>query len=121
MGTNRYQYDGCVIDDLPLHMWTPEEIINLTDTSYATSINVKYGTGTIPANTRIIICCNTIEDFINEKWNEGRKHAIRRRCHFYLFGSEPLFKDKHSRESTMKPIVSKFNDQMDEYLTQDFE
>lgn len=88
---NKFNYDGVVIDDLPLYKWDAEELIALTDRSCDTSINVKYGTGVVPKGMKVIICGNSVGDILNKHWSTRRIEAIKRRCRFYMFDETPLY------------------------------
>jgi len=78
LGPTKFDYDGFVVDDLPLYKWDAEEIIALTDKKYLMSIN-EYGTGIIRAGMPRIICSNDIDLVINPSWPEARRLAIERR------------------------------------------
>ena len=55
--------DGVVIDDVVLHNRDPEEVIQLIDLQFTTSINVKYGMGILKAGFPRITYTNGLEMF----------------------------------------------------------
>jgi len=107
LGPSKFQYDGIVIDDIPLSKWDVEEVIQLVDTSYDTSVNVKYDTGVIPENAKIIICANDISNIINNDWNPSRVVAVMRRLDINIFDDTPLWKgNRKDQEEIAKANIS---------------
>lgn len=86
-----------------------EEVIQLVDTSYDTSVNVKYDTGIIPENAKIIICANDITNIINNDWNPARITAVMRRLDISMFDDTPLWKgDRKEQEEIARAQISYF-------------
>lgn len=71
--------DGIIFDDMSFKHWPPESIIHLLDTDFDRSINVRYGTITIPARTRKIFTHNTDNPFYCSAIQEQQREAIERR------------------------------------------
>jgi len=73
-------HDGIVFDDMAFKHWPREAIIHLLDQEVESEINVRYGTVTIPANTKKIFTHNTSNPFyIEEDMDVDQKAAIERR------------------------------------------
>lgn len=73
-------HDGIVFDDTCLSTLPPHMLIHLTDWDLPRTINVKYGSITIPAHTRKIITSNqTLECSVKDVSPEHLS-AIKRRC-----------------------------------------
>ncbi|AIF71504.1 replication-associated protein [McMurdo Ice Shelf pond-associated circular DNA virus-2] len=81
--------DGIIFDDMNFQHWPPTACIHLCDMELPRSINVKYGTVEIPANTPRIFTSN--RDF-EEIWSKDctfeEMNAIRRRCDITTFDNE---------------------------------
>lgn len=71
--------DGIVFDDMSFKHWPIESVIHLVDIEFKRSINVRYGTINIPANTKKIFTHNTDNPFYQDDANEEQKEAIERR------------------------------------------
>lgn len=77
-------HDGLVFDDMSFRHWPIEAVIHLLDTDCQSTINVRYGTVTIPANTRKIFTHNTTNPFYDENTApEEQQQAIERRLQRY--------------------------------------
>ena len=75
------QTDGLVFDDLSFHRWSAQNVIHLVDLAFNSTINVKYGTVTIPAGMpRFFTCNRKFDDWIPEGASDDEREAIRRRC-----------------------------------------
>jgi len=61
LGPTKFNYDGVVMDDLPLHKWDLKELIALTDLNFTSTINIKYSTGVLKSGLRRIICSNELD------------------------------------------------------------
>lgn len=74
--------DGIVFDDMCFGHWPPNSCIHITDMEHPRSINVKYGTITIPGGLRRIFTTNRpINELFSEKCSLLELQAITRRCH----------------------------------------
>ncbi len=77
-------HDGIVFDDMDFLHYPRTAQIHLTDIDQPSSINVKHGTATIPANTKKIFCTNNDQGRIFDP-DDG---AIKRRIRIhYMIGS----------------------------------
>lgn len=72
-------HDGIVFDDISFLHWPPTSVIHLLDQDCPRSINVKYGTTVIPANTKKIFTFNLPNPFYTEQCPEYQQDAINRR------------------------------------------
>lgn len=66
-------HDGIIFDDMDFKHWPRTSQIHITDIDENRSINVKYGTALIPAESKKIFTCNELPVDIEDP-------AIRRRC-----------------------------------------
>lgn len=72
--------DGVVFDDMSFKHWPPESVIHLLDYDFDRTINVRYGTVTIPRNTKKIFTHNTENPFYDPAVvDEQQRNAIERR------------------------------------------
>ncbi len=72
-------HDGVIFDDMSFKHWPVESVIHLVDTEFSRTINVRYGTVTIPANTRKIFTHNTSNPFYGDTTDPTQSTAIDRR------------------------------------------
>lgn len=77
------EHDGILFDDMMFHHWPVQAVIHLLDQEVESSIDVKFGTAVIPANTRKIFTCN--------EYPFPDHPAIQRRVQRENFGSDPLW------------------------------
>lgn len=71
--------DGIVFDDMSFEHWPAESVIHLLDMNCDSQLHVRYGTVTIPANTRKIFTSNKTNIFYKDEVPEEQKVAIERR------------------------------------------
>lgn len=72
--------DGVVFDDMSFKHWPVESVIHLLDREFTRSLNVRYGTVSIPSGVKKIFTHNTNNPFYNEELIEPeQKIAIERR------------------------------------------
>lgn len=71
--------DGVIFDDMSFKHWPIEAVIHLLDIECTRTINVRYGTVNIPANTVKIFTSNLSNPFYLEDANEEQKAAVERR------------------------------------------
>ena len=71
--------DGIVFDDMSFKHWPIESVVHLLDMEFDRSINVRYGTVTIPAHTPRMFTHNTPNPFYNEDGDLEQIKAIKRR------------------------------------------
>ncbi len=73
-------HDGIIFDDMSFKHYPPESVIHLLDTEFPRTINVRYGTTSIPANTKKIFTHNSDNPFYDcDKIEETQRDAIERR------------------------------------------
>lgn len=73
-------HDGIIFDDMSFKHYPPESVIHLLDKEFARTINVRYGTTSIPANTKKIFTHNSDNPFYDcDKIEETQRDAIERR------------------------------------------
>lgn len=83
--------DGIVFDDMNFSHWPASACIHITDMDHARSINVKYGTATIPKGCgRIFTSNREFRDIFAKEASEAEWKAIERRC-YVLELTENLF------------------------------
>jgi len=72
--------DGIIFDDMSFKHWPVESVIHLVDKEFIRTINVRYGTVTIPAGIQKIFTHNTDNPFYSEDTISGeQREAIERR------------------------------------------
>lgn len=72
--------DGLVFDDLSFAKWSPQNVIHLVDCAEDSTINVKYGSVTLPAGMpRIFTCNRSFDEWVPSECSADEKEAIRRR------------------------------------------
>jgi len=76
------EHDGIVFDDMDFLHWPRTAQIHILDTECDRSINVKYGTVTIPANTKKIFTTNQFSPFMQDD------EAIERRFKRHEFNNK---------------------------------
>lgn len=83
------RHDGIVFDDMSFRHWPPQSCIHILDVEHGRSINVKYGTITIPAGMkRIFTSNNEFDNIFSENGNENERAAMMRRVYLLtLFDS----------------------------------
>lgn len=73
-------HDGVIFDDMSFKHWPVESVIHLLDREFDRSLNVRYGTISIPAGTKKIFTHNTSNPFYEESnIEEEQRRAIERR------------------------------------------
>lgn len=74
--------DGLVFDDMNFNHWPPNSCIHLTDLELPRSINVKYGTATVPAKLHRIFTTNRpFNELFSKDCSLLELQALQRRCH----------------------------------------
>lgn len=86
-------HDGLLFDDMIFSHWPPNACIHLCDLELSRSINVKYGTITIPKQLpRIFTSNREFRTLFSTDATEGEWNAIERRCYIRNFDvDEELF------------------------------
>ena len=83
--------DGLVFDDMTFTHWPPKSCINIVDMEHDRTINVRYGTVTIPAWTKRIFTTNIrLTDYFSPNCTDEQWDAIYRRLYLYNV-TEQLF------------------------------
>lgn len=83
--------DGIVFDDMSFKHWPPESVIHLLDMELPRTINVRYGTITIPKGTKKIFTHNNdnpyyeIDKIVDEQRDAIERRLNRVRVHNKLF------------------------------------
>lgn len=78
----RPHHNGLVFDDMSFQHWPPQSCIHLLDLELPRSINVKYGTVTIPSLLpRIFTSNKTLREIFSLQCQEVEWSAIERRCY----------------------------------------
>lgn len=72
-------HDGIVFDDMSFDHWPVESVIHLLDTDCEREIHIRYGTVTIPANTKKIFTHNKKNPFYKFDTPDEQKVALERR------------------------------------------
>lgn len=72
-------HDGIIFDDMSFKHYPKEAVIHLLDTEFVRTLNVRYGTVTIPAHTKKIFTHNNENPFYNDDIEEEQRKAIERR------------------------------------------
>jgi hypothetical protein len=77
-------HDGIIFDDMSFEHWPPESCIHILDLSFDRTINVRYGTATIPAGLpRIFTTNKTFNTVFNFRCSNEQQQAMRRRSKIY--------------------------------------
>lgn len=83
--------DGLVFDDMTFTHWPPTSCIHIVDMEHDRTINVRYGTVTIPAWTKRIFTTNIrLTDYFSPNCTDEQWDAIYRRLYLYNV-TEQLF------------------------------
>lgn len=97
--------DGLVIDDVNISKLPCHDVIRLFDTAFENNINIKYGTGYIPAWMPRIVCLNNIDYLYPRKATPEVIEAIARRLVVHkfenkLYDNEILMSDAQRMQRT---------------------
>lgn len=109
------QHDGLVFDDFCLNSWSAQAVIHLLDWELPSTINVKHGSVTIPAQTRKIFTSNASFAETFPQCEPGTWAAISRRIRI-IHVNGPTFNkselDTNTEEDTTLPEMDS-GDQQD--------
>lgn len=75
-------HDGIVFDDMCFTHWPPEAAIHLVDQDVDRDLHIRYGTVSIPANTKKVFTHNTRDIFYKPEVAQEQKDAIDRRVEY---------------------------------------
>ena len=91
VGDGYSKYSGIIFDDCQLNKQTGEQFIQLLNVQRVSSLNVKYGTTTIPEGLpRCIVSNLPLSQWIPSWVKPAQREAMERRC-FSTFLTEDLF------------------------------
>lgn len=79
--------DGIIFDDMNFNHWPANNVIHLLDSDIDRSLHVRWGTVTIPANTKKIFTYNSDNPFYLDTVKQETKDAIERRLNRINFYS----------------------------------
>lgn len=81
-------HDGIIFDDMCFKTWSYYDVVHLLDMDFDRTIPCKYGSYTIPANTKKIFTSQQPDIFECKGWkdlNDAQKHAVCRRFRLCRF------------------------------------
>lgn len=92
-GFNPSIHDGIVFDEISMVMWPTQALISVFDRELPRAIQVRYAIVKIPAGTRKIFCCNSLDTAFLPKdcdFDEPLVKALQSRQHIVAV-NDPLF------------------------------
>lgn len=108
------QHDGIVFDDMEFTKLSPTESIHLLDWEMPRTLNVKYGSVTIPAKTQKVFTSNLSFAQSMPECREEQYQALCRRIQI-MIADQPLFNSQIQLDQAPMTPETTSNSPMDEY------